>query len=101
VPAIWESHIDIHYLEKNMTAQNIAQLEEETVNGVTVGTVMGIVGAIEENSDNAHFQFRLNNHWVDGGLNRSRIKEYFALGQEEATAARIRWSMSCIRWQAA
>ena len=66
-----------------MTGQNTAQLEEQIVNGVTVGTVMGIVGAIEENSDNAHFQFRLNNHWVDGGLNRSRIKEYFALGQED------------------
>jgi uncharacterized OsmC-like protein len=68
-----------------MTAQTIAQVEEQTVNGVTVSTVMGIVGAIEENSDNAHFQFRLNNHWVDGGLNRSRVQEYFALGQEDDT----------------
>lgn len=68
-----------------MTARNIAQVEEQTVNGVTVSTVMGIVGAIEENSDNAHFQFRLDNRWVDGGLNRSRIKEYFALGQEDNT----------------
>ena len=68
-----------------MTAQTIAQLEEQTVNGVTVSTVIGIVNAIEENSDNAHFQFRLNNHWVDGGLNRSRIQEYFALGQEDDT----------------
>jgi len=72
-------------LEKIMTAQTIAPLEEQTVNGVTVSTVMGIVNAIEENSDNAHFQFRLENHWVDGGLNRSRIKEYFALSQEDAT----------------
>ena len=68
-----------------MTAQNTAQVEEQTVNGVTVSTVMGIIGAIEEDSDNAHFQFRLNNQWVDGGLNRSRIKEYFALGQEDNT----------------
>lgn len=66
-----------------MTAQNIATLEEQTVNGVTVSTVMGIINAIEEDSDNAHFQFRLNNLWVDGGLNRSRVKEYFALGQED------------------
>ena len=68
-----------------MTAQNIAQVEEQTVNGVTVSTVMGIVNAIEEDSDNAHFQFRLANHWVDGGLNRSRIHKYFALGQEDNT----------------
>lgn len=68
-----------------MTAQNTAQVEEQTVNGVTVSTVMNIIGSIEESSDNAHFQFRLNNHWVDGGLNRSRIQEYFALGQEDDT----------------
>ena len=68
-----------------MTAQTIAQPEEQTVNGVTVSTVIAIVNAIEENSDNAHFQFRLDNHWVDGGLNRSRIQEYFALGQEDET----------------
>ena len=68
-----------------MTAQISAPLEEQTVNGVTVSTVIGIVNAIEENNDNAHFQFRLNNHWVDGGLNRSRIQEYFALGQEDDT----------------
>ena len=68
-----------------MTAQTIAQVEEQTVNGVTVSTVMGIVGAIEEDSENAHFQFRLNNHWVDGGLNRSRVQEYFALGHEDET----------------
>jgi len=68
-----------------MTQQNTAQIEEQTVNGFTVSTVLGIVDAIEDNSDNAHFQFRLNNHWVDGGLNRSRISEYFALGQEQTT----------------
>jgi len=71
--------------ENIMTGQNIAQAKEQTVNGVTVSTVMGIVGAIEEDSDNAHFQFRLKNHWVDGGLNRSQIKEYYALGEEDKT----------------
>ena len=68
-----------------MTAANTAQIEEPTVNGVTVGTVMNLIGSIGENSENAHFQFRLNNHWVDGGLNRSRIQEYFADGREDDT----------------
>lgn len=68
-----------------MTQQNLAPIEEPTVNGVTVSTVMGIVNAIEEDSSNANFQFRLNNHWVNGGLNRSQIKSYYALGQEDAT----------------
>ncbi len=68
-----------------MTATNTAQIEEQTVNGVTVGTVMNLIGSIEENSDNAHFQFRLKNHWVDGGLNRSRIQDFFADGREDDT----------------
>ncbi len=68
-----------------MTQQNLAQVEEPTVNGVTVSTVAGIVDAIDQDSSNAHFQFRLNNHWVDGGLNRSQIKDYFALSQEETS----------------
>lgn len=68
-----------------MTAQNTAQVEYQTVNGVDVGKVMNIIGSIEENSDNAHFQFRLNNHWVEGGLNRSRIQDFFADGREDDT----------------
>ena len=68
-----------------MTTQNATHIEEQTVNGVTVGTVMNLIGSIEENSDNAHFQFRLTNHWVDGGLNRSRIQDYFADGREDDT----------------
>ena len=68
-----------------MTAANTARVEEQTVNGVTVGTVMNLIGSIEDNSDNAHFQFRLKNHWVDGGLNRSHIQEFFADGQDDIT----------------
>jgi hypothetical protein len=49
-----------------MTVQNAARVEEQTVNGVTVSAVMNIVNAIEEDCDNAHFQFRL--HDVDAGL---------------------------------
>jgi uncharacterized OsmC-like protein len=79
------AHRNLLTQEKIMTAQNTAEVQGQTVNGVTVSTVMNIICAIEENSDNAHFQFRLNNHWVDGGLNRSRIQEYFALGQEDDT----------------
>lgn len=56
-----------------------------TVNGVTVSQVMDVIGAIEQNPDNAKFQFRLNNRWVDAGLNRSRIQGYFAVGREDDT----------------
>ena len=68
-----------------MTTQNAVQVEDQTINGVDTGTVFGLIESIEEDKDNANFQFRLNNHWVDGGLNRSCIQEYFADGREDET----------------
>lgn len=68
-----------------MTAQNTAQIEETTVNGVKTSTLTDLIASIEENNDNAHFQFRLNNHWVDAGLNRSQVQGFFADGKEDDT----------------
>ena len=66
-----------------MQAQNQLQITNPRVNGVSVDHVMNLIGRIEENNQRSQFQFRLNNRWVDGGLNRSRIKEYFADGCED------------------
>ncbi len=68
-----------------MTAQGTTQIENPKVNGVNVDKVMKVIGSVQEDPDNAQFQFRLNNRWVDGGLNRSRIKEFFADGREDDT----------------
>lgn len=68
-----------------MAAQATAQNENKKVNGVNVGTVMGVIGSVQERSANAQFQFRLRNRWVDGGLNRSQIKSYLAVGREDDT----------------
>jgi uncharacterized OsmC-like protein len=66
-----------------MTAQSQVQITNSTVNGVNVDHVMNLIGGIEEDNERSKFQFRLNNRWVDGGLNRSHIKEYFADGRED------------------
>ena len=68
-----------------MTNQNAMQIEDPKVNGVAVGRIMSTIESIEDDVENAKFQFRLNNHWVEGGLNRSRIKEFFAVGREDDT----------------
>ncbi len=68
-----------------MTAQSTAQIEEPTVNGVNASTLTDLIASIEENSDNANFQFRLNSRWVDGGLNRSQVQGFFADGKEDDT----------------
>ena len=67
-----------------MTAQNAIQINDR-FNGVDVNHVLGLIGGIEQDTDRSKFQFRLNNRWIDGGHNRSNIKEYFANGQEDVT----------------
>ncbi len=47
---------------------------------------MNVIGSVEQDKDNARFQFRLNNRWIKGGLSRSRIKDFFADGRENARA---------------
>jgi len=68
-----------------MQAQHQLQIKNPRVNGVSVDHVMNLIGRIEEDTERSKFQFRLNNRWVDGGLNRSRVKEYFADGREDDT----------------
>jgi len=67
-----------------MTAQNAIQINDR-FNGVDVNHVLNLIGGIEQDTDRSKFQFRLNNRWIDGGHNRSSIKEYFANGQEDDT----------------
>jgi uncharacterized OsmC-like protein len=68
-----------------MTNQNQVQISPSAVNGVNVDHVMNLIGGIEQDNERSKFQFRLNNRWVDGGLNRSHIKEYFADGREDSS----------------
>jgi uncharacterized OsmC-like protein len=67
-----------------MTAQNAMQINTR-VNGVSVDHVLNLIGGIEKDSERSKFQFRLNNQWIDGGHNRSNIKEYFAECREDDT----------------
>lgn len=68
-----------------MTAQSNTQVNAEQVNGVKVEKVMQVIESVQGEPDNAQFQFRLNNRWVEGGLNRSQIKGYYADGREDAS----------------
>ncbi len=68
-----------------MTAQGTTQVENSKVNGVEVGQVMKVIGSVQDKPENAQFRFRLKNRWVDGGLNRSQVKGYFADGREHDT----------------
>jgi uncharacterized OsmC-like protein len=68
-----------------MTHSNAIEQTKETTNGVDVGQILNVIGAIEADSGYAKFQWRATNQWIDGELNRSRIKDFFAGNAEDST----------------
>lgn len=53
------------------------------VNGVNVGDVEELVGAIQENPQLASSRFRLTNKWINGGHNQSRISGFYSGGEDQ------------------
>ena len=68
-----------------MTTANTIEQAQELTNGVDVSQVMNVIGAIEEDPGYAKFQWRATNQWINGGLSRSRIKEFFGGNAEDTT----------------
>ena len=68
-----------------MTTSNAIKQTKEMTNGVDVGQLMNVIGAIEADPDYAKFQWRATNQWIDGSVSRSRIKEFFAGNAEDMT----------------
>jgi uncharacterized OsmC-like protein len=68
-----------------MTNSNAVEQTKDTTNGVDVGQVMNVIGAIEADPGYASFQWRATNQWINGGLSRSRIKDFFAGNAEDTT----------------
>lgn len=68
-----------------MTTSNAIEQTRNITNGVDIGQITNVIGAIEADPSFAKFQFRATNQWIDGGLSRSRIKEFFAGNAEDTT----------------
>jgi uncharacterized OsmC-like protein len=68
-----------------MTSSNALAQSEDLTNGVGVGQLMNVIGAIEADPGYASFQWRATNQWIKGGLSRSRIKDFFAGNAEDTT----------------
>jgi uncharacterized OsmC-like protein len=68
-----------------MENSNAMQQIENITNGVNVGQVLSVIDAIEDDPNIAQWQIRARNNWIDGALNRSRIKDFSAGGQEDET----------------
>ena len=68
-----------------MTTSNAIEEPKQTTNGVDVGQILDVIGAIEADPGYAKFQFRATNQWIDGARSRSRIKDFFAGNAEDTT----------------
>ncbi len=56
-----------------------------TINGVNVEQLGANISAIQNNTGLAKFQFRATNSWINGGHNRTTIKEFYGVGKEDTT----------------
>jgi uncharacterized OsmC-like protein len=57
------------------------------VNGVDLNRLFGTIDHISAEPALARFQFRARNQWIDGGHNRTTIKEFYGAGQEDTSRA--------------
>ena len=55
------------------------------INGVNVEQLGANINAIQGDTGLAKFQFRATNTWINGGHNRTSIKEFYGVGQEDTT----------------
>ena len=66
-----------------MTQQMTNRENPVRTNGLDMEALVGTVAAIKQDPSLGQFEFRTTNRWVDGGENRSRIKEFYGAGSED------------------
>jgi uncharacterized OsmC-like protein len=68
-------------MENAMTTQHAVAAAPPPMNGLSVQAVFDTVAAIKADKNLAKFQFRASNKWIDGGVNRSTIREFYGAGR--------------------
>lgn len=66
------------------THQTVAQ-EPTYLNGLNVQAAFATIDAIKANPGLARFEFRARNRWVNGGENRSTIRDFYGAGREDTS----------------
>lgn len=56
-----------------------------TCNGLNLEQMAGTIDALKNDPSLAQFEFRAHNHWINGGENRSTIKDFFGAGVEDTS----------------
>lgn len=71
-----------------MSTQSVASAAVETpaiINGLDVNAAVATIAAIKADKSLAKFQFRARNTWINGGENRSVIRDFYGAGQEDTS----------------
>jgi uncharacterized OsmC-like protein len=70
-------------MEMTMKTQQAVAQRSTHMNGLDVQAAFDTIDAIKADSSLAKFQFRARNTWIDGGINRSTIREFYGAGRED------------------
>ena len=74
------------YIGKNIGGMYMqAVTEKRTINGLDMKQLFESVDALRSAPNLGEFQFRLTNRWIDGAVNRSTIKTFYGLAQEDTS----------------
>ena len=65
-----------------MAQQKLAE-QATKMNGLDVQGAMDTIGAIKADASLARFQFRARNTWINGGENRSVVRDFYGAGRED------------------
>jgi uncharacterized OsmC-like protein len=66
-----------------MMAQQTAVQQPTRMNGLDVQAALETIDAIKADTSLARFQFRARNTWINGGENRSVIRDFYGAGRED------------------
>jgi len=68
-----------------MGQQTMKKVETLQLNGLDLDAMTQTVAALKSDPTLAQFQFRARNQWINGGENRSTLKDFFGAGAEDTS----------------
>ena len=68
---------------KAMSPQTATSETMNRTNGLDMEALVGTIEAVKQDPTLGTFEFRASNQWINGGENRSRIKEFYGAGSED------------------
>ncbi len=66
-----------------MSTQTVTKETMNRTNGLDMEALVGTLEAVKQDPTLGAFEFRATNQWINGGENRSRIKEFYGAGSED------------------